>query len=247
MKTLSITAILISLSALAIALFLSDTIESPNSESEIEDALRQEIEDLRQRLAVLEEANELDLPATPGIQNLEQKLDKLAANQQDIAELTLEIDSLGILATQERELIDAYKFVIDDSRKPWERAKLANQLKRYGLFDQQAVDSMWQLFERSEETEDKAAALLALKGHLTLENRDVVLASLNQDMENGYDDARLRYYGIEALEQLLPDPEIEDRLTHLAQNDPKSKIASRAAKAVGLPDPKVDRNKGQVK
>ena len=247
MKALSIAAILISLSALATALYRNISPKAPHARSETEESLRKEIEALRQRLAILEETAEIDLPATPGIQTLERKLDELAANQQDIAELTLEIDSLRILETQERELMNAYKIVIDDSRKPWERAKLANQLKRYGLFDQQAVDSMWRLFENSENSEDRAAALHALKGSLTQENSEAVLLSLKQDVEEGYEDGRLRYYGIEALEPLMPNPEIEDWLTYLAQSDPKSKIASRAAKAVGLPDPKKDRDKGKSK
>ncbi|MFL3657880.1 MAG: hypothetical protein ACJ07L_07480, partial [Opitutales bacterium] len=110
--------------------------------------------------------------------------------------------------------------------------------KRYGQFDQQAVDSMWKLFSEPKGAYDQAGALMALKGHLTMDDRDDVLTALNEDMEKGYKNGRLRYRGIEAVESLLPDPTVQEWLTHLAQNDPEPKIAGRAAKSVGLPVPK---------
>ncbi len=236
MKSIPIIALAVALAALAIALKTKDVDVSVDVQ-ERNDALRSEVQELRERLAALENAGRPAVAAAPDVQSLEQQVEELASNQQDIAELALGIDSLGVLETQEREILNAYKTLIDEKRPAWERVKQAALLKRYGQFDQQAVDSMWDLFTNPQKTYDQAAALLALKGHVTRENRDDVLAALNQDIENGYQNGRLRYYGIEALEPLLPDSEVRDWLTHLAQNDPESKIAGRAAKSVGLPAP----------
>ena len=71
----------------------------------------------------------------------------------------------------------------------------------------------------------------------TPEVRDGVLEAFSTEIADGYKNGRLRYHGIEALEPLLPNPEVEAMLILLAQNDPEQKIAGRAAKAVGLPIP----------
>ena len=198
--------------------------------------------ELRERLAALENGDRPAVAGAPGARNLERQVEALASNQQDIAELALGMDSFGVLETQEREILNAYKTLVDESKPAGVRAKQAALLKRYGQFDQQAIDSMWKLFSNPKGAYDQASALLALKGHLTMDNRDGVLAALNEDIEGGYKNGRLRYYGIEAVESLLPDPEVLDWLTYLAQNDPEAKIAGRAARSVGLPAPRGQPN-----
>ncbi len=237
MKSIPIIALILAVAALGFALRQSEFIPSLEK-SKSNDALQSEVQELRERLAVLESAGTLKGIAAPDVGNLEQQVDELASNQQDIAELALGIDSLGVLETQEREILNAYKILVDESKPAGQRAKQAALLKRYGQFDQQAVDSMWKLFSEPKGAYDQASALVALKGHLTLDNRDDVLAALNSDIEGGYKNGRFRYYGIEAVESLLPDPAVQEWLTHLAQNDPEPKIAGRAARSVGLPVPK---------
>lgn len=237
MKSIPIIALIVAVAALSFALKQSEV--APSREiSKSNDVLQAEVQELRERLAALESAGTSSEMTVPDVGNLEQQVGELASNQQNIAELALGIDSLGVLETQEREILNAYKTLLDESKPAGERVKKAALLKRYGQFDQQAVDSMWKLFSEPKGAYDQAGALMALKGHLTMDNRDGVLAALNEDMEKGYKNGRLRYYGIEAVESLLPDPVVQDWLTELAQNDPEPKIAGRAARSVGLPVPK---------
>ncbi len=234
MKKIPIIALLLSVAALVVALTRKN---SPDLTivSSSDAALVAEVEELRERLAALENADSIPGAKLPGAQNLERQLEELATNQQDIAELALGIDSLGVLETQEREVLNAYKVLMNEKQPAWERAKQANLLKRYGQFDQQAIDSMWKLFSNPKKPNDQAAALLALKGHVTGENRDDVLTAMKREVEGGFENGRLRYFGIEALEPLARDPEVREWLTFIAQNDPEPKIAGLAAKSVGFP------------
>ena len=142
--------------------------------------LRLEIRQLRERLAELEgESREsITEAATAPRSDLELQIEELANSQMDLAELTSKIDSLGVLETQERELVNAYKILIDESRPAGKRVKQANLLKRYGQFDEQAIESMWKLFSEHKKPYDQAAALSVLKGYVSADRRDDVIAAL---------------------------------------------------------------------
>jgi hypothetical protein len=233
MKSISTIALVVAVIALALALNKKEASSSIDVQ-ETNEALRAEVQELQERLAALEKRGRPMVVEAPNVQSLERQVDDLANNQQDIAELTLGIDLLGVLETQEREVMNAYEILTDVEQPAGIRAKQAALLKRYGQFDQQAVDSMWELFSNPRQTYDQASALLALTGYVTPENRDEVLTALNRDVEGGYENGRFRYYVIEALEPLLPDPEVRSWLTHLAQNDPEVKVANRAARSVRI-------------
>ncbi|HAT60717.1 MAG TPA: hypothetical protein DCS60_08105, partial [Opitutae bacterium] len=122
MKPTPVIALLLSLAALAIAIIRRDISAPPESPAS-DSVLRAEVEDLRQRLAALEA---LGRPA--GLEEteaplIEKRIEELSSQQQDIAELALSIDSLGVIETQERELVNAYNILVDEKRPAWERAK----------------------------------------------------------------------------------------------------------------------------
>ena len=249
MRLMSTAALFLSATALVVALIKKEGPSSSLANGGEDQALRLEIRELRERLAELEgESRESLTEAAPAPRGkLELQIEELANSQMDLAELTSKIDSLGVLETQERELVNAYKTLIDESRPAGERVKQANLLKRYGQFDEQAVESMWKLFSEQKKPYDQAAALSALKGHVSVDRRDDVIAALNEDLNSGYKNGRLRYFGIEALEPLLPDPAVREQLAIIAGNDPERKIAARAAKSIGSPITKggraIDRRK----
>ena len=239
---MSTAALFLSATALVVALIKKRALNSL-ANGGADQALRLEIRELRERLAELEgESREsITEAATAPRGELELQIEELANSQMDLAELTSKIDSLGVLETQERELVNAYKILIDESRPAGERVKQANLLKRYGQFDEQAVESMWKLFSEHKKPYDQAAALSALKGYVSADRRDDVIAALNEDLNSGYKNGRLRYFGIEALEPLLPDPAVHEQLAMIAENDPERKIAARAAKSIGSPITKDER------
>ena len=247
MKFITILALI--LSAIALALPFVKKAESPillqptvdNNNQELKDELRK----LQKRLAVLEKASTTQVNETVPLPKLQEQVAELSTFQEDLAEYALNIDPLDVIGITEREIETAYATLMDESLSPGVRAKQAALLKRYGLFDEEAIGAMKNLFFTSEDLTGKAAALSALKGYVSPDVRDGVLDSINQEITNGYKNARFRYSGIEALKPLLPNPEVESMLTQLAQNDPEPKIAAIAAKSVGLPfDIKTYRKEG---
>ncbi|MDA0346298.1 MAG: hypothetical protein O3C43_03100 [Verrucomicrobia bacterium] len=237
MKFITILALI--LSAIALALPFVKKAEGPvlvqATGKKNTQELRDELLRLQKRLAVLEKASTAKVNETVPLPKLQEQVAELSTFQGDLAEYALNIDPLDVIGTTEREIETAYAILMDESKSPGERAKQAALLKRYELFDEEAINSMKNLFFTSEDLYGKAAALSALKGHISPDIRDGVLESFSQEVSNGYKNARFRYSGIEALEPLLPNPEVESMLTQLAQNDPEPKIAARAAKSVGLP------------
>jgi hypothetical protein len=237
MKFITILALI--LSAIALALPFVKQAERPNvvqaNDKDNTQELRDELLRLQKRLAVLEKASVATVKETVPLPKLQEQVAELSTFQVDLAEYALNIDPLNVIGTAEREIETAYATLMDESKSPGERAKQAALLKRYDQFDQEAIDSMKNLFFTTEDLSGKAAALSALKGYVSPDIRDGVLDSFNQEVSTGYKNARFRYSGIEALEPLLPNPEVESMLTQLAQNDPEPKIAARAAKSVGLP------------
>lgn len=202
--------------------------------------LKEELLKLKMKVASLEKAlleKEKQIEPVPVLQ---QEVAELSTFQNDLAEFTLNLDPLDVIGTTEREIENAYNTLLDMSLPAGERAKQAALLKKYNLFDEAAVASMTRLFMDAENPGDKAAALSALKGHATREVRDGILETFSTEIAEGYQNARLRYHGIEALEPLLPDAEAEAMLSVIAQNDPEIRIANRAAKSVGLPPRKKE-------
>ena len=243
MKYLSVIAVL--LAAAALALTLNRELDGPKivrppsrqtqKANESNQALQDELLVLRMKIAALEKKIRVqNAEEAKPIPVLQEQVADLTTFQEDLAEYTLNMDPLDVIGTTEREIETAYSILMDESRPAGERARQAALLKRFDLFDQEAIDSMNNLFLTAEDPNEKAAALTALKGHVTPEVRDGVLQAFSLDIGNGYQNGRLRYHGIEALEPLLPNPEVEAMLIHLAQNDPEPKIAGRAAKSMGL-------------
>ena len=244
---MSTAALFLSATALVVVLIKKEDPSNSLANGDPNQALRLEVRELRERLSELEGESRESINEAAPKGELELQIEELANSQMDLAELTSKIDSLGVLETQERELVNAYKILIDESRPAGERVKQANLLKRYGQFDEQAVESMWKLFSEQKKPYDQAAALSALKGYVSAERRDDVIAAINEDLTGGYKNGRLRYFGIEALEPLLPDPSVQEQLAIIAENDPERKIAARAARSIGSPITKgestIDRQK----
>ena len=247
MRLMSTAALFLSATALVVVLIKKEDPSNSLANGDPNQALRLEVRELRERLSELEGESRESINEAAPKGELELQIEELANSQMDLAELTSKIDSLGVLETQERELVNAYKILIDESRPAGERVKQANLLKRYGQFDEQAVESMWKLFSEQKKPYDQAAALSALKGYVSAERRDDVIAAINEDLTGGYKNGRLRYFGIEALEPLLPDPSVQEQLAIIAENDPERKIAARAARSIGSPITKgesaIDRQK----
>ena len=120
------------------------------TETTQDDGLRDELLKLKLRLAALEKAVERKTQEIEPIPQIQEEVAELNTFQNDLAEYALNIDPLDVIGTQEREIEDAYNILLDETRSAGERAKQAALLKRYGMFDEEAVASMSNLFFNAE-------------------------------------------------------------------------------------------------
>jgi hypothetical protein len=239
MKIIPIIALI--LSGIAVAVALTRTFPGPVSTEVAGGGVEKQVQQLQQRVRDLEAVR--DSVQNPGVsafqpegaflKELEAQVENLSTEQGKLAELRKSIDPFGVIQATEQRIQKARTTLMDVSRSPWERAKQAELLKQYGLFDDEAVDAMRDLFSAAEDANEKAAALVALRGHVTPAMRDEILMTLGAEVEGGKQSARLTYHGIEALEPLLPDSAVEGWLLEVAETNPEPKIAQRAATSLG--------------
>ncbi|NJN05884.1 MAG: hypothetical protein HC814_05250, partial [Rhodobacteraceae bacterium] len=245
-KTLSIIAVLLAAVALWTAASKKgaqtrDAIRSPDDLAPRFEDLQREHQALQQahtalmaRLMELERARPADAGAPTDMAQLQQRIKDLEAKQTQLAEFTRDLDKYGVIATMEKELVNAYSALMDTNQSVTARLKHVGQLRRYGYYDDKAQAVVTGMYHESQNLNERGSVLDAMKGSVPREFRDQIIADLNADIAAGNQSTRFRYYAIEALEPMLPDPTVQQWLGHLAQSDPEPKLAARAGQAVGI-------------
>lgn len=251
-KSLSIAAVLVAGAALLTAMLKNGGRDRPVQTAAVEAReaqLLSQMNELQQNQAKLEKSFEALLSrvdaqasarvemAPPELHQMERKLGELEAKQAQLDQATRDLDKYGVVHAMEKELLAAYSTLLDTNQPAWARAKQADQLKRYGHFDERATRAMLDLFANAGDNNERAAALSALKGTVSPEFRDQILTALDAEIRDGNQSVKFRYSAIEALQPMLPDPAIEQWMNYLAGNDPERKIAGYAAKVVGVDVP----------
>ncbi|MEM8955044.1 MAG: hypothetical protein AAGD22_12910 [Verrucomicrobiota bacterium] len=236
MKPLPIIAVLLSGIALAVALTKTNS-HSPSTATSTA-TLEHEINQLKQEIQSLEAALNNRTPRSPSTDSLTTDLALTTSagtpgSPSDLADLKRSLDPYGVIQSTQERIEKARLTLLDTSLTGGERARQAGLLKQYGQFDAEAVTAMRELLATSEDANEKAAAVLALQGHVTPEMRDEILTAMNTTTPDGKPAPRLTYHGIEALEPLLPDPIVENWMLSVAETDPEPKIAKRAAQSIG--------------
>ncbi len=243
-KTLSIIALIFSL----VALLTAGLRTVPQSTSPQFSNLEQKLQVLEEKHRNLEEAHSRLLKISAASSEsvvgmeadsniaLESKLDALAEKQAELEELAESVDQYGILKSLENEVQKAYDTLMDDSLSLGVRLKQIGQLKKYGQFDDQASATVKDIWNETDSSREKSGILSALDGVIDSGFRDPILAALNEDLKSEKPSGRFRYTAIKSLEQMLPDPAVEEWLNYLNVNDPEPKLRGRAASALGLED-----------
>jgi len=246
-KSLPILAVLLSCAALATAVFnpnsspgSNDAPVSASSDQAALTELKNEIAQLKTANAALKaqlaEMNSKPLRIvdnTIEVEALRKRVAKLENTQIEVIEAVNETDKYGVVAAMEKEIVSAYTTLMDAQQSAGARLKQVAQLKRYGYFDEKALNAVTEIYAGTDDFNEKGMALQAMKGTVTPQIRDQILADLSAEFEAGNKSGRFRYYAIEALEPMADDPTVREWLNHLAQNDPQAKLAARAAQALG--------------
>jgi hypothetical protein len=254
-RSISIIAILIAASALVAALRpapgrgpkmegVASTGSASDLASRFEELQRRHADlerahqELKEEVAVIQQAAaSSDRPAVPPA--FEARLNELQVRQTTLEQATRQIDKFGVLTAMETELVSAYQTLFDDQQPLKTRLGQIETLKRFGHFDERAARAVMELSTSVESLDEKSGVLRALTGAVkTPEFRDQILVGLNADLQAGGKSVRYRYHAVEALESMMPDPLVQQWLTHLAQNDPEYKVAARAGQTVGITPPR---------
>ncbi len=203
--------------------------------------LKSELQKISDSHATLK-AEVMELTARPSAINastaneaeLRQRLATLEAQQNELNKFTNEFDQYGVVSSMSAELVNAYSTLMDTNQSTGARLKQVGQLKRYRYFDQKALKAVGDIYLETDNFNQKGQALAAMKGYVTPEFRDQILTDLTAEVEAGNQSGRFRYYAIEALEPMLPDPAVREWLVHLSKNDPQPKLAGRAGQALSV-------------
>ncbi len=246
-KSLSIGALVVAGASLVLALSKREPVEvsEPLAVEEI-NALRAELQDTKAELSDLRAAHQklkeglvqpVQLPTethSPDLSTdaLQSRIDQLESRQEQLVEFASNSDRYGVVAKMEEDIEKAYSSLMNTNLPVGARLKQIGALKRYGQFDEQALSTVSEIYANTDDFNQKGRALTAMKGLITPEFRDQVLSDLNSDVSAGNQSAVFRYFAIEALEPMLPDPAVSEWLTYLSQNDPESKLAGRAQRAL---------------
>lgn len=201
-------------------------------ESELKQAT-ETIADLKAQIVSLE-ARPLGSSKTTSIDSsLAQRIAALEQQSQQLTQFTNEFDQYGVVSSLQAELVNAYSTLMDTNKSTWDRLKQVGSLKRYRYFDDKALQAVSDIYMETDNFGQKGQALAAMKGMVpSPEFRNQILTDLSAETQEGNQSARFRYFAIEALEPVRDDPAVREWLTHLAQNDPETKLANRAGQAL---------------
>ena len=246
-KSLPILAVLLSCVALVTAVFNRPSSDDSTNTSSTAASDQAALAELKQEIAQLKTANaalkaqfaEMNskplriVDNTLEVQALGERIAKLESSQNEVIEAVNETDKYGVVAAMEKEIVSAYTTLMDAEQSAGARLKQVGQLKRYGYFDEKALQAVTDIYASTDNFNEKGWALSAMIGNVTPQFRDQILADLSAEVEAGSKSGRFRYHAIEALEPMADDPTVREWLGHLAQNDPEPKLAGRAARALG--------------
>ena len=246
-KSLPILAVLLSCVALATAVFNRPPSGGSKNASAADAADQSSLAELRNEIAQLKTANAalkaqlVEMNSKPlrivdhtlEMEELAKRVAQLESSQNEVIEAVNETDKYGVVAAMEKEIVRAYSTLMDAEQSAGARLKQVAQLKRYGYFDEKALQAVTDIYASTDNFNEKGWALSAMIGNVTPQFRDQILADLSAEVEAGSKSGRFRYHAIEALEPMADDPTVREWLGHLAQNDPEPKLAGRAARALG--------------
>ena len=233
-KALPLAAIMTSVAALVTVLVINSSTSTHSQDKSQLANLASKIERLEKRLTAL--STDSGLSDGTNALNADSKGSDGAADLATLearqSRLEQKLQNYGIFERfeeHEKLIKESYKVAIDPERAAKERFEALKILREEGRIDQAVVDSMMDLWDQSLD-DDKTgpyhrwALMENLRGTNDPRFRDNVLSMLQQ--EPG---AKMTGQAIATLEPMLPDPAVQEWLTHLSSNGQEPKIRDYAA------------------
>lgn len=143
-----------------------------------------------------------------------------------------ELGAMEFFEKRREKMQEDYDLVLDSEGEMWTRLKSLSNLQEAGLVDDAVVEAVLPLWEESFEDEGKGGhtrwyLLEGLRGTTNPEFRTQVLDWIGTE-----ESPKMRGQGVQALIPMLPDPNVEEWLRHLAETDPEEGVRNSAAKGL---------------
>ena len=201
--------------------------------------LNESLKDLSEEYAALK--SNLPVPVEEQLAQMKNKISNLDNIITDQTDMLRKIDPNGLIQDTENWISDSYEKVIDEEESGWSRVRSAEILARFNRMDEEAYNSVKNIFLEGENNRMKAYALGVIKDSVTQDLKEPMMESLAELTENGeFHNGWLMGNIIDASKNLSLNKEDEAKFLYIAQNHPNDRLARRAAELIGVEVENID-------
>ena len=201
--------------------------------------MKAKVAELKEQLASLAEdyaalKSSLPVPVETQLTDIQNKLSELDSVVTDQSDLLRKLDPNGILQDTEEWISDSYEQAINLEENGWARVRAAEILERYNRMDEEAYESISDVYLSADNGRMKAYALGVIKESVSDEMKQPMIEDLDElTMDGEFKNGWLTYNLVDALGNFSSDPEVSKRLLYIAENHPEDNIARTAAEKIG--------------
>lgn len=212
-----------------------DVLEMESKIKELNDSLR----DLYEEYAELKSS--LPVPVEEQLMQMKSKISELDNVVTDQTDLLRKIDPNGLIQDTENWISDSYNTVIDEEESGWAKVRSAEILDRFNRMDEDAYNSIADVFLNGENGRMKAYALGVIKDNVTQDMKEPLMENLKDLTKDGeFTNGWLMGNIIDASKNLSLSEEDKATFLYIAQNHPNDRMARRAGEVIGVEVENID-------
>ena len=201
--------------------------------------LNESLRDLSEEYAELKSS--LPVPVEEQLMQMKSKISELDNVVTDQTDLLRKIDPNGLIQDTENWISDSYNIVIDDEESGWAKVRSAEILDRFNRMDEDAYNSIADVFLNGENGRMKAYALGVIKDNVTQDMKEPLMENLKDLTKDGeFTNGWLMGNIIDASKNLSLSEEDKATFLYIAQNHPNDRMARRAGEVIGVEVENID-------
>jgi len=201
--------------------------------------LNESLKDLSEEYAELKSS--LPVPVDEQLMQMKSKISELDNVVTDQTDLLRKIDPNGLIQDTENWISDSYNTVIDEEESGWAKVRSAEILDRFNRMDEDAYNSIADVFLNGENSRMKAYALGVIKDNVTQDMKDPIMENLAELTKDGeFKNGWLMGNIIDASKNLSLSEEDKATFLYIAQNHPNDRMARRAGEVIGIEVENID-------
>lgn len=201
--------------------------------------LNESLRDLSEEYAELKSS--LPVPVEEQLMQMKSKISELDNVVTDQTDLLRKIDPNGLIQDTENWISDSYNTVIGEEESGWAKVRSAEILDRFNRMDEDAYNSIADVFLNGENGRMKAYALGVIKDNVTQDMKEPLMENLKDLTKDGeFTNGWLMGNIIDASKNLSLSEEDKATFLYIAQNHPNDRMARRAGEVIGVEVENID-------